>query len=79
MLKRIKNLFKSKRGNSLGELEDRMERLSSSLAELSERMSSIEKEMERIDEKINLLEEHQTLVNYGLMRELGMLGGNDNE
>ena len=79
MLKRIKNLLKSKRGNSLGELEDRMERLSSSLVELSGKMSSIEKETKRIHEKINQLEEHQTLVNYGLMREIGMLGGNDNE
>ena len=61
MLKRIKNLFKSKRGNSLGELENRMERLSSSLAELSGKMSSIEKETERIHEKINQLEEHTEL------------------
>ena len=60
-------------------MEERLERLSSSLTELTERMSSIEKETERIHEKINQLEEHQTLVNYGLMREIGMLGGNDNE
>ena len=53
-----------------------MERLSSSLTELTERMSSIEKEMGKIDEKINLLEEqneNQTLVNYGLMKEVGLV------
>ena len=82
MLKRIKNFFKSKRVSSLGELEKQLEIFNSSLMELSERMSSIEEEIKRIDEKINVLEEqneNQTLVNYGLMRELGMIGGNYNE
>ena len=57
-------------------MEERLERLSSSLTELTERMSSIEKEMGKIDEKINLLEEqneNQTLVNYGLMKEVGLV------
>ena len=57
-------------------MEERLERLSSSLTELTERMSSIEKEMGKIDEKINLLEEQneqQTLVNYGLMKEVGLV------
>ena len=57
-------------------MEERLERLSSSLTELTERMSSIEKEMRKIDEKINLLEEQneiQTLVNYGLMKEVGLV------
>lgn len=57
-------------------MEERLERLSSSLTELTERMSSIEKEMRKIDEKINLLEEqneNQTLVNYGLMKEVGLV------
>ena len=57
-------------------MEERLERLSSSLTELTERMSSIEKEMGKIDEKINLLEEqneNQTLVNYELMKEVGLV------
>lgn len=69
-MKVFNKLFRKQKDNRMEE------RLSSSLTELSEKMSSIEKEMRRIDEKINLLEEqneNQTLVNYGLMKEVGLV------
>lgn len=72
-MKVFNKLFRKQKDNRM---EERLERLSSSLTELTERMSSIEKEMGKIDEKINLLEEqneNQTLVNYGLMKEVGLV------
>lgn len=72
-MKVFRKLFGKQKDNIM---EERLERLSSSLTELTERMSSIEKEMGKIDEKINLLEEqneNQTLVNYGLMKEVGLV------
>ena len=72
-MKVFRKLFGKQKDNGM---EERLERLSSSLTELTERMSSIEKEMGKIDEKINLLEEqneNQTLVNYGLMKEVGLV------
>lgn len=72
-MKVFRKLFGKQKDNIM---EERLERLSSSLTELTERMSSIEKEMRKIDEKINLLEEqneNQTLVNYGLMKEVGLV------
>lgn len=72
-MKVFRKLFGKQKDNIM---EERLERLSSSLTELTERMSSIEKEMGKIDEKINLLEEQneqQTLVNYGLMKEVGLV------
>ena len=72
-MKVFRKLFRKQKDKGM---EERLERLSSSLTELTERMSSIEKEMGKIDEKINLLEEqneNQTLVNYGLMKEVGLV------
>ena len=72
-MKVFNKLFRKQKDNRM---EERLERLSSSLTELTERMSSMEKEMRKIDEKINLLEEqneNQTLVNYGLMKEVGLV------
>lgn len=72
-MKVFNKLFRKQKDKGM---EERLERLSSSLTELTERMSSIEKEMGKIDEKINLLEEqneNQTLVNYGLMKEVGLV------
>lgn len=72
-MKVFNKLFRKQKDKGM---EERLERLSSSLTELTERMSSIEKEMGKIDEKINLLEEQneqQTLVNYGLMKEVGLV------
>lgn len=72
-MKVFNKLFRKQKDKGM---EERLERLSSSLTELTERMSSIEKEMRKIDEKINLLEEqneNQTLVNYGLMKEVGLV------
>ena len=72
-MKVFRKLFGKQKDNIM---QERLERLSSSLTELTERMSSIEKEMGKIDEKINLLEEqneNQTLVNYGLMKEVGLV------
>ena len=72
-MKVFRKLFGKQKDNIM---EERLERLSSSLTELTERMSSIEKEMGKIDEKINLLgeqNEQQTLVNYGLMKEVGLV------
>ena len=72
-MKVFRKLFRKQKDKGM---EERLERLSSSLTELTERMSSIEKEMRKIDEKINLLEEqneNQTLVNYGLMKEVGLV------
>ena len=57
-------------------MEESVERLNSSLTDLMDRINSIEEELKRIDEKIKLLEEqndNQTLINYGLMREIGMV------